>query len=465
MKTMNYYMSELIIDKISNFFNKHSDFDNELIIQQISSMLDEFKERTANPHEIIDIFFSQYNFYYISTSDLYIQYRESSYKIINENELIHQVLIFLSENRNEYVLDTHTKELFKCKIQKIIKNKSIYDSIPDSETLQGVLSFFHPNLFDEKNYSKYFLIIIGDIIRKKTKCIYFVPMFIKPFLQQLNKYISLYFHSINIFQWFKFKYSDHSRDISRIIQMKPLNMSFFNLQPSFFMNMICISIHYSSRYVSSEEYLTKLPPDITNDILWIQHESKESMVQKFVQSYIIEKTDCVMDEKDMLFLWKSYLTKECKLNVFLKNQEVFDLIASHVQVRHNKFINVYSLFLPYVETFKDFWDKHIYYDNGEYDFELNELYDIYSNLHKSKINESIFKDLIDYYYPNIVILESKYIKHIGCTLWNKKKELEPYISKGGDIHELYQTYCKEFKSNRKVCKKYFTQYYEDYLIK
>jgi len=82
-----------------------------------------------------------------------------------------------------------------------------------------------------------------------------------------------------------------------------------------------------------------------------------------------------------------------------------------------------------------------------------------------KINESIFKDLIEFYYPNIVIIEDKYIKQIGCTLWNKKKELEPFIKKEGDIQELYYNYCKEFKSNRKVSKQYFIQYYEDVLIK
>ena len=210
--------------------------------------------------------------------------------------------------------------------------------------------------------------------------------------------------------------------------------------------------------------MTELIPAVKDNILWIQQETKESMIQKFVDSYIIEKKDCMMDEKDMLFLWKSYLIKECKLNIFQKKQELFDVIQQYIQVRNNKFINVYSLFLPYVETFKDFWDKHIYIDKNEYDFELNELYDIYCSIHKSKINESIFKDLIEFYYPSIVIMEDKYIKQIGCTLWNKKKELEPYI-KDGDIQDLYYNYCKDFKSIRKVSKQYFTQYHNDFFIK
>lgn len=452
-----------IHEKLNHFFEKHNEFDNDLIVQQISDLLDEFKERPNNPNEIIDTFFSCNHYYYVSTTDLYIQYKESEYIIMNENELLHQILSYLSEYRD--VLDTQSKGLIKTKIKKIIKTRCIYECIPDSETLQNILSFFHPNLFSEKQYAKYFLTILGDIIMKKNNCIYFVPICMKTFLQKLNKYISLYFHSMNIFQWFKFKYAEHDISISRIIQMKPLNMNYFNLSASFFTNIICVSIHYSARYGSSELYLKDLIPEIKHNVLWLQEETKEHMIKQFIDSHIIEKKDCNMDEKDILFLWKSYLTKEGKLNIFQKKQDIFDIIQQFIEVKHNKFINVYSLFLPYVESFKDFWDKHIYFDKEEYDFEINELYDIFCNFHKSKINESIFKDLIEFYYPNIVIIEDKYIKQIGCTLWNKKKELEPYIKKEGDIQELYYNYCKEFKSNRKVSKQYFIQYYEDALIK
>jgi len=145
-----------IFEKLNNFFEKHNDFDNEVIVQQISNILDEYKERPSNPHEIIELFFSSNNYYYIHTSNLYIQYKDSSYSVINENELLHKILHYLSEHRQEYVIDTHTKGLLKTKIQKIIKTRKIHESIPDSDTLQNILSFFYPNLFAEKQTSKIF---------------------------------------------------------------------------------------------------------------------------------------------------------------------------------------------------------------------------------------------------------------------------------------------------------------------
>jgi len=446
--------NQLIIDKVSKFIDKHSEFENEVLYNHISFIIDDYKERVKPPNEIIDLFFKENKYYYISSSGLYIEYKEYSYKVLNENEIIHIILNYLTKHRIVYSLDTHSKNVIQQKIQRQIKLKNITECVPESSTLQMILSFFHPNLFEDKHFSKYFLTIIGDIMMKKTQCIYFVPVFMKSFLQQLNKYISLYFHNINIFQYFKFKYSDHDSHISRILKMKSLNMSFFNLQDDFFVNMICVSIHYSCRYSSSEIYLNHLPSELKNDVLWIQENTKENMINSFMSDYIIEKKECIMDEKDMLFLWKSYLEKESKINVFQKNQELYNLISNHISYKQNKFINVYSLHLPYVETFKTFWETYIYEDQND-EYEWTELYDLFCQTYKCKMNDIIFKDLIDFYYPNIICLENKYMKHIGCSLWDKKKELEPYIAKEGDPDELYKNYCKEFKSHRKVSKQYF----------
>lgn len=447
---------ERIIDRVSKFVEKHDEFENEVFYNQLCFILDEYKERDRPPIEIIEKFFSTHQYYYNATTDLYIHYSEYTFKMIHENILLQHILNYLSHHRNDYDLDTYSKNVIKLKIQRQIKQQSIKQCIPESITLQNTLSFFYPNLTNDKCFSKYFLAVLGDILLKKTTCVYFVPIFMKSFLQQLNKYISLYFHSINLFQWFKFKYTDHDPNISRILHLKPLNMLFFNLDEDFFVNMICVSIHYSYRYHSSEEYLNRLSTEWKDDILWLQKETKESMISKFMDAYIIEKPECTMDEKDMLFLWKSYLNKEGKLNIFQKNQELFNLIYPRITFKHNKFINVYSLFLPYVETFKSFWETYIYDDPTEYEFELNELYDLYSSLHKYKMNEVVFKDLIEHYYPHVEFIEGKYIPKMGCKLWDKKADIAEFCREG-DINELYKIYCKEFKGARKVSKRYFIQ--------
>lgn len=458
-------LKEDLFEKLNLFMDKHNDFDNEHLYHQILCIMEEYKERKYDEYQaILDHFSNEHMFYYIPSSELYVEYKNSSFKIVNENDLIHKILSFLSEHRVQYNLNTQVKNTLQMRIQKCIKQKNIYDNIPDSETLQTIISFFQPNLFNEKDNVKYFLIIIGDILLKKNKCIFFVPVFIKSFLQNLNKYITLYFHNIQIMNYFKFKYSDHEQSISRVIPMNPLNMNYFELKEDFFVNMICVCFHYSIRYHSSEDYLDSMNKENEwiENVLWVKNNTKETMVECFVSEYIVNKDQSYIDEKDMLFLWKSYLTHHNKLNVFQKKQDLYDAVGKYISYDKHYYWNVSSMYLPYVEDFKDFWTKCIYEDENEYEFEINELHSIYHEKYKSKINESIFIDLIEYYYPNLEIKEEKYICNIGCTLWNKKKELEPYFEKNKDVHELYQHYCRDFKSNRKVSKQYFIHYYRDY---
>ena len=72
-------------------------------------------------------------------------------------------------NKSDYknIIHVDNKMFIKIKILKEIKEKnSIYDNIPESETIQEIINFLTPTIFPNKEYSKYFLITIGDIILK-----------------------------------------------------------------------------------------------------------------------------------------------------------------------------------------------------------------------------------------------------------------------------------------------------------
>ena len=67
-------------------------------------------------------------------------------------------------------------------------------------------------------------------------------------------------------------------------------------------------------------------------------------------------------------------------------------------------------------------------------------------------------ELIQYYYPDKSVIDNK-INKIGCSLWNKKKEIDTFLLKNKcniDSNELYSMYCK---CNKKIVSKlYFTKY-------
>jgi hypothetical protein len=57
--------------------------------------------------------------------------------------MLHAILKFISKYQDIYVLNSNQKQMIKTKIQKKIKERTIYDTIPESVTLQNMISLKH----------------------------------------------------------------------------------------------------------------------------------------------------------------------------------------------------------------------------------------------------------------------------------------------------------------------------------
>ena len=451
-----------IQDKITKCINTLNESQlEELYNKIIEHFPEEERKNDYYINEIINNFFSLNNYYYITTTNLYVDYKEI-FVIINENDMIHIILKFLTNYHQTIEINSNLKQLIKNKIIKKIKLKSIYNNIPDSITLQNILNFLSPNFFNNKNYAKYFMITLGDIIMKKTDLYFFIPPSIKPFIKKINKYVSLYFHSINLFNNYKFQYYDHNIDKSRVINFNNINLNYFNIPDEFYNNLICISLHYSTRYSNSDEFVLDPTNNILQqDVLWIKNTNKDDIIKQFIHKYIYVKEGHKMNEKDMIFLWKDYLKNNKYINIFQKNSDIINCISNHLVTIDGIYLNISSLFLPYVNDFKDFWSKYMYIDYTEYDYEISEIFLLFIETYKDKmVDEQIITDIINYYYPQHIITDNK-IKHIGCTLWNKKKEIDTFLLGKNelDVNELYELYSTSFKNKKKISKIYFLNYY------
>ena len=304
------------------------------------------------------------------------------------------------------------------------------------------------------------MITLGDVIMKKTDLFYFLPIQMKPFLKTINKYISLYFYTMNICNHYKFQYYDHEPCKSRVIDFNPINLQHFTIPESFYINLICISLHYSNRYTSSDHFLEEAGcQTIKSCVNWIKDSTKEQVIDSFIEEYICIKEGHKMNEKDMLFLWKDYLKTKNKINIFQKNSDIHIYISKKIPF-NDGYINAISMFLPYVNYFKEFWSNYMYDDEKEYAFEISEIYQLFIETYKDVfIEEEIIHDLIQYYYPSTSYKDNTIYK-MGCTLWNKKREIDIFIKHNNheDINELYSIYCNNFMNKKKVSKHYFHQY-------
>ena len=439
---------------IDNIIQKYQLSGNIDMVYNKLLELEEIEEKSYD--DIIKFFFENNCYYYNTTTNLYVEYTDN-YKFINENNMLHSILKFISKYQDIYLLTSNQKQTIKTKIQKKIKERTIYNTIPESNTLQNLISFLHPNVFKERNTAKYFMITLGDIILKKTDLFYFIPIYIKPLITMINKILSLYFYTINLGNHYKYKYTDHDTEKSRVIPFNNINVNHYNIDSTFILNLICCSIHYSNRYESGDIFLNKtINADIntTKPIYWIKNTTKDNLIDSFIGDYLYTKDGYKINEKDMLFLWKSYIKKYNYINIFTKHTDILAYIAS--KVKYNTFFtNVGSYHLPYVQNFKEFWTKYIYTDEENY--EMNELFTLFVEQYNIKnINENNMYDLINYYYPEVKI-EDKFIQNIGCTLWNKKKDVLEFLEKHNKTKmnglDLYTLYCQE--KDKRVSKNYF----------
>jgi hypothetical protein len=121
--------------------------------------------------------------------------------------------------------------------------------------------------------------------------------------------------------------------------------------------------------------------------------------------------------------------------------------------------------IPTIELFRSFWDEHFEYCEDEYYFEISEILHLFHQSHKQKktnLSEPMILLILQSYYDMYPVNKGKVLHNVKCTIWNKKKEIDDFISKENinlkqNNHILYKKYCL-YEKKLKINKKYFTMY-------
>lgn len=468
-------------EKIDSYFEKiksklttSHDYDSFLQhLEQYYNLIHEEKEKGNIINECISNFFYKYNIFYNKTSKVYFYY-EQNYILKTEDNILHFILEFLrNQNLN---LNTTIKTIIKNKIFKQIKENTIYETIPDTDTIQFILNSICPTVFFNKDLSKLFLIIIGNIIlKKKNDYLFFMRTSIKPFLQEINKYISIYFHNINIMNYFKFKFiNDHKSCNKILLTSNNMCYNFFNFNEQYYINLICISIYYSNRY-SIHDFLNQnlyiqQNLDIIHD--YFNENNINCFIERFTDKYISKNEEQCIQEKELIYLWKKYIHEN---DIFLPpftsyNDFIMSLFKKFNQNYYSNNTNnslkgYYSFETPSTEHFKRFWVDSFEYNENEQYFEINEILYLYNKYNKSKkntMNETIIILILQSYYSQYEIIQNKFIHHLKCKLWNKKDEIKHFLTSNQiyinkNINQIYKLYCKK-DNELKIGKKYFEYY-------
>jgi hypothetical protein len=160
------YMTQRIYNHIVNYLP--NTLENEMRNHEKRIIRNNFL--TNEQQLFIQVFLSKNKYFYLPNNNFFYEYDGEKYLIVKEDDVIHKLLSSISKDR---VL-LQWKYKTKSNIIKQIKERSLFSSIPETDTIQNVLNVLYPSFFPSKNFAKYFLTIIGDNILKKNSNLIFL---------------------------------------------------------------------------------------------------------------------------------------------------------------------------------------------------------------------------------------------------------------------------------------------------
>ena len=439
----------------------------------------------------MQVFLSKNNYYYLSNNGFFYEYNGKDYLIVKEDEIIHKLLSSISKDR---VL-LQWKHKTKMNVIKQIKERNLFSSIPETDTIQNVLNVLYPSIFLSKSSAKYFLTIIGDNILKKNNSLhFFITPKMKLLLDELENVSMSSIGNNNVSCRFITKY--HESHIFENFRLIKINESVSNdywreLLKKIGLNLLCVAAHYSTRYENSDNFLNmKTDEELTNYALTLKNTNQGEIVNKFINE-CLEKTtnDFKIEWKNLHFVWKQFLSNIGMPNVIFSTTLKTLLSESLMYDKESdSFIGITSKYLPFYKDFILFWENTITPTNSndfENELEIDELCSLFKLWTKSRtvLSEEYILKILKYFFSNVDISEDKFVLNVTSSLWDKVADInssllyiKDYIKREhtlslvsfDDIYSYYQNYCTINSIKFVVSKRYFEKYlyfkFVDYIV-
>lgn len=485
----NDYMLQRIINHIINYLP--NTLDNEYKNHEKRQTRNTF---LTNEQQIfIQVFLSKNQYFYLPYNNVFYEYNGKNYLIVKEDDIIHKLLSSISKDR----ILLQWKYKTKINIIKQIKERSLFSSIPETDTIQTVINVLYPSIFSTKNAAKYFLTIIGDnILKKNTNLIFLVGSQMKKLLQELD---NIAFGSIcnsNTTHNFMTKYHEnHSFENCRLIKLNEnyKNDVWRDILKKIGLDLLCVAVHYSKRYEKSDNFIdNNSDEELKNYVYYIKNTNQTNIVNDFCNKYIIHTSDSnnKIEWKNLHFVWKQFLSSLSLPNMIYSNtlKNILKDKFYNYEEESDSFIGITSKYLPIQSDFIKFWENTITFSNTENVFlfdnelEVDELCMLFKKWSKQNsellltsgnISEENVIKIMRHFFSNIEIIEDKYVLNIVCCLWNKnedinnsfeyiksqiKKDHELVLISFDDCYNYYYKFCNINSYKSVVSKRYFEKF-------
>jgi len=173
--------------------------------------------------------------------------------------------------------------------------------------------------------------------------------------------------------------------------------------------------------------------------------------------------------KHMHYLWKMHQS-----NFFLPNIMYLNTLKQILSTKFeyheetDSFLNVTSKHLPLIRNFIEFWEQNMVVELGN-DLEIDEICVLFKSTNSHLPENDVLK-ILKHFFPNVELMDDKYVLNTSCVKWDKKHEIqsalvamkEEYRIKNEGLlisfDDAYTFYCNLFTGKMIVSKNYFEKY-------
>jgi len=276
-------------------------------------------------------------YYYNSAIELFFAYNRNTmkYELTEEDEIVQVTLLALNEYENLKPWKYRIKNQI---IKRIKEEKELLNSVPESHTIEKVLSLFTPSVFKSRDAAKHFLIILGDIYFKKNVNLYFVTSKAKLFIKELSSECGALFGMHGMSNVFKFKFYEHTFSECRLLDMNDDGLSALNVcdySSPFKRNIVeimCVACNYSKRFKNSDSFLDShycKDSVLHSHCLYLKLNDETAIINRFIATSTspCNNSQYFITWKKMHFLWKLFLDEERLPYIIFTNQLKMRLMA------------------------------------------------------------------------------------------------------------------------------------------
>lgn len=498
-----------MISKTNHYIYNQLPLILENIRQTRQQNVQRIEELSLEQEQFIHSFLNRYHYAYVPSTEKYVLYDGIHFSETVEDNILYHILNSISQERNPKLMSWKHKT--KVSLLKRIKDTRLSKTIPESETIQSVLQFFYPSVFQSKCEAKYFLTVLGDnILKKNTNNIHFLTNHgLKLFLKEVNQ-ASTYYFGTQCVHTFKTKchekhYEFNNKDCRMVVVQNDIKTEQLEIMIPVLLDILCVACHYSVRYGDADTYVSR-ELELENKIMKLTKITPDHLVDIFIKEYLCINADTNADTTvqmswpNLLYLWKMFLqTHQYPSTLFqsvLKPIFTVNRFAKYYKSEDDILVGFCSSQWPVIQCFLRFWSETMVYDEFEMDLEIEEISGLFRSWGESVkwkngyLSESQILDAISYFFPDVEIEKQKYIHRFRCNTWDKTLDIQVALQEMAlsiktthperiqtpaliSIYDAYLFYCKFYSSPVKnsrflVSKSYFDKYlmdqYGDYIL-